>query len=238
MPAPSDNSPMECEKCGQPHARCKAHNRQGNPCGKHPMAGQRVCGNHGGKNPQAIAKAERELDAAAALELLGKTLAEAYGDDVPHVDPADAMLQAVSWKHAECVALRAVVASLEIGARTYGRVRHKTGGEDYGTTYEARPNIWSAMLRASEDQLVKFAAAARAAGCDEARVRLAEDQGRLVAVTIQGFATDLLVWVESVLTVEHPEALQLLASAWSGKVREFALARLRAIAVTAETEAA
>lgn len=234
----ANENPVDCPKCGQPHGRCKGHNRAGGPCGKYPVKGHKVCLNHGAGSPQAIAKAERELEAVAAQELLAKTLAEAYSDGVPHIDPADAMLQAVSWKHAEVVALRAAVAALDLNGRTYGRIRHKTGGEDYGTTYEARPHIYWTMLRASEDQLVKFAAAARAAGCDEARVRLAEDQGRMVAVTIQGFATDLLTWIESVLTAEHPAALELLASAWSAKVREYALARLRAIAVSAESEAA
>ena len=42
---------------------CIGHNRAGAPCNKFARRGQRVCRNHGGSSPQALAKA------AAAVEL-------------------------------------------------------------------------------------------------------------------------------------------------------------------------
>lgn len=231
MPAPSDDDLKDCARCGRPHGRCKGHNRAGGPCGKHPVKGMEVCTNHGGKAPQTISARDRRLEQEAADALLDKMLADAYGENVPQVDPADAMLQAVSWKYAECVAWRTAVASLPLKDRTWGVSRKKFGGEDHGTTMESKPHIWHQRLEAAEDRLVKYAAAARAAGCDEARVRLAEDQGRMVAVTMQGLAADLLGWVQAVLEDTHPEALELLADAWAAKVREYAAARLRTIAV-------
>lgn len=59
-------NPMPCEQCGQPHARCRAHTRKGNPCTQPPMTGQRVCRMHGGSAPQSIAAAEQRVVVAAA----------------------------------------------------------------------------------------------------------------------------------------------------------------------------
>ena len=44
-----------------PPMKCKAHNRQGNRCGRKPMVGQLVCDMHGGKEPHALANAERRM---------------------------------------------------------------------------------------------------------------------------------------------------------------------------------
>lgn len=236
-------TPKSCEQCGEPHVlrgterpSCAAHRKaDGRPCGQPPRNGQKVCRKHGGNTAKALSAAQRRLEAEAANRMIADALAEAYAGDVPVVDPAEAMLQAVSWKHAEVVALRAAVATLGVEERVWGTKRKKFGGEDHGTTMEAGPHIWWQMLRASEDQLVKYAAAARAAGCDEARVRLAEEQGRMVAATIQRSFAAMLGWVEQVLTdAGHTDALQLLAAAWSEQVRQIVPRELRAISAAPE----
>lgn len=62
--------PMTCGNCGRPHDRCAGHNRAGGPCQQWPMKGQRVCKNHGGKSPQALAAAaQRQAEQAAAESL-------------------------------------------------------------------------------------------------------------------------------------------------------------------------
>ena len=64
------SDPMPCGKCDQHHARCSGHRRDGQPCTQWPIAGQRVCKQHGGKSPQALAKAkERLLEARIAGEV-------------------------------------------------------------------------------------------------------------------------------------------------------------------------
>lgn len=140
---------------------------------------------HGGKAPQAVAAAERRQAEVAAYEQLRSALAKAFGEQVPEIAPAEAMLQAVSWKYSEVVFLRGKVAELSEKQMVWGKTRSKTGGDDYGTTRESKPNVWWSMLRTAEEQLVKFAAAARAAGCDERRVQLAEQQGVLLAGVIR-----------------------------------------------------
>lgn len=186
----------QCGRCGKPHAGCVGHRRDGSPCGNRPMSGQRVCRMHGGSAPQVKAAAERRLEQAQAERVLGRTLAEAYGGQVPEVDPGEAMLQAVSWKYAEVVALRSKVGELDDSKLVWGRTRVRSDGPDRGVTREAGPHVWWQMLRTAEDQLVRFAAAARAAGCDERRVQLAQAYGLMLGEVIQGILGDLGLSVE------------------------------------------
>ena len=51
-------------------ARCTATNRQGNRCGKAPIAGGTVCRMHGGAAPQVIFKAKERLAALAPKAVL------------------------------------------------------------------------------------------------------------------------------------------------------------------------
>lgn len=218
MTTPTNTEPMVCDRCGQPHARCTAHTRAGNPCQRHPLAGQRVCDMHGGKTPRALAAAENRQRDAQADAALQAALAEAYGDSVPTVDPAEAMLQAVSWKYAEVIALRRIVGGLGFDERVWGQVREKTGGEDHGSTYEAVPNIWWQRLDRAEEQLVRFAAAARVAGVEDRRVRLAEGAGQLFASAIHAILgrLDLTGYQLELVTTVVPEELRKVAELGGG----------------------
>lgn len=167
---------MTCPKCRHDHPDCAAHNAQGLPCRRRPVIGATVCYTHGGATRQVKAKAARRLAQADAERRAALVLAEAFGDKVPDVHPAEAILLAVAQKAFEVQWLRGVVAQLEEDALVWGVTKDKTGGDDAGTTYEARPNVWWTMLRTAEDQLVKFAKAALDAGVDERMVRLAEAQ--------------------------------------------------------------
>lgn len=210
-----------CPRCGQRHVRvaagvekrtCAGHSwydRDSDggstkrdtprPCTQYPAPGFDRCGSHGVTRKQREAAKQRiaeEKSMQAAQQQLAAALRDAYGDDVPDIPPAEAMLSAVSWTYAEVVALRRKVAELDEDERVWGVTREKTGGDDHGTTQEARPNIWWTMLRDSMRDLVKFSAAARAAGCDEARVRLAEQHGQMLADVIRGILGDLQLTAE------------------------------------------
>ena len=44
--------------------KCTARAQSGQPCQKFSMTGQAVCGTHGGRSPQAMAKAQRMVELA------------------------------------------------------------------------------------------------------------------------------------------------------------------------------
>lgn len=166
--------PMPCAKCGQPHAKCKAHKRSGGPCGQRKLAGQEVCRMHGGKTPVALAAAERrvtEQQARAEVVLFG-----ARRD----IHPADALLELVQWTAGEVDYWRSRVRLLDEAALTWGVTRVKEGGEDRGTTEEAKPHVAYSMLVDASNRLERYSASALKAGVDERRVRLAEQQGTLL----------------------------------------------------------
>ena len=53
--------PTPCDKCGEVHALCAAHRRDGLPCTQKPLVGQRVCRMHGGRTPGALAKGRENI---------------------------------------------------------------------------------------------------------------------------------------------------------------------------------
>lgn len=198
---------MSCSTCGQAHARCKSHRRDGQPCAQYRMNGQMVCKMHGGKNPAALAKAAArvaEQRAAAEVARLGVR---------KDVHPAEVLLDLVHWTAGEVDYWRQRVAQIEDADLTWGTTRVKEGGDDRGTTHEAKPHVAYSMLERSSDRLAQYAAAALKAGVDERRVRLAETQGALVADVIRRILTRLQLTEDQAVLVNTvvPEELRALA---------------------------
>jgi len=134
---------------------------------------------HGGSSPRALAAAERRLVEEQARRDV--VLFAARRD----VHPAEALIELVQWKAGEVDYWRGRCRQLEEADLTWGVTRRKEGGEDHGTTFEARPNVAYAMLRDAERDLASYCAAALKAGVDERRVRLAESYGAQLAGVIQ-----------------------------------------------------
>lgn len=86
-----------CSQCQQPHLTqrgnpsCRAHSRRtGQPCGRDPMIGQKVCATHGGRARHSVEAAARR---AAQAEV--KAVVAIYG--IPRdADPRDALAEEVA----------------------------------------------------------------------------------------------------------------------------------------------
>ncbi len=221
-------------------ARCKAKSTTtGEQCRKPPTPGTTVCAAHGSKAKQVRAAAKRRLEEVAArkqLAVLGEPIA---------VDPGAALLGLVHAKAGEVAWLRLLVrevvlrdddgqelAEPDAQRLVWGMTRQKTGGDDAGTTEEAKPHVLWVMLREAERDLATYATAALKAGIEERRVRLAEDQGLLVAGvirrTLDGMLDAVLLALRA-LGLTEVEATARLTEAWRVAVAEVVPRELRAL---------
>ncbi|MBG6085827.1 HGGxSTG domain-containing protein [Zhihengliuella flava] len=163
-------------------AICGARKRNDDPCGAPPIKGGTRCGKHGGRSPQVMRKAEKNLaeqDLAKQVRTLG------IQDKYPDVDPGQALLREIQITHAHVEWLRGKVEELTPRELVWGETQHKAGIGKEGPidemTSEAKPSVWYELYERERERLVKFSAIALKAGIEERRVRLAEQQGELVA---------------------------------------------------------
>lgn len=197
--------------------KCKGKNRAGGPCGKWPIKGAVVCGSHGGSAKQVrAAAARREAEAAAAAEL-GRAMVT-LGGRGEDVDPAKALLDEISWTHAHVQWLRAKVQELGTQELVWGQTQTDKGIGPQGivdtATEKSGPNVWYQMYLTEREHLVKVSAAALRAGIEERRIKIAEDQGNLVAAVLQRILAALNLspeqWAEVPTIV--PRELRALAA--------------------------
>ena len=186
----------------QEPVKCKARKQDGTQCKAWPIKGAEVCRVHGGRAPQVKAAAARRL-AAQAAEQAVRTL----GLPVD-VSPTEALLEEVRWTAGHVAWLRGKVQELaeepthrhvtfdgeddvlletpgQRGALVWGTTKVKTGGEDAGTTQEAKPSLWYELYARERAHLIRVCSEAIRAGVEERRVRLAEQQGDLLALAIR-----------------------------------------------------
>jgi hypothetical protein len=169
--------------------KCTGHKANGEPCGKWAMNGQLVCDTCGGRAPQAKAKAVVRISEQRAIRAV-----ETYGLPLD-VSPGDALLDEVRYTAGHVAWLRERIRELENRDLVWGMTEQteKNATEFTGTdtTYGAVPNVWVDLYMRERKHLVDVAKAAIAAGIEERKVRLAEQQGALVAAVIRGILADL-----------------------------------------------
>jgi hypothetical protein len=151
-------------------------------CGKHPIPGSRHCGNHAG-SPKARAHAE------VRVELAKWTLG------TPDIDPAQTLLQllAQSRTRVEQYATRlAQLVDEHGGDLAEAMVSDQYVMSDSGHLQKVGEYIRGlAQLEADErDRCANFARLAIAAGIAERQVRLAEQQGALMATFMRAVLGD------------------------------------------------
>lgn len=162
--------------------RCTANAKSGGRFKNPVVPGTRVCRFHGGAAPQVREAGLRRIamaDAKLAAEQLGLLI---------DISPEQALLDEVQ----RCAGMLAFyqarveeLADVNTNSLVWGLTKVKVGGEDGGETFEAARSVWLQLFNEERDRLVKVCAAALRAGIEERRVKLAEQQGILVAAVIR-----------------------------------------------------
>jgi hypothetical protein len=176
----------------EPHGRrqCVAQSKQsGQRCKRAPIPGGVVCVMHGGKAPQVRAEAERRTQQSTL-----HAAAVTFGLPVK-VTPTQALMDEIQWTAGHVAWLRERIQELEADALTWGRTEYREGAGEEGlttTTVErAGVNVLLELYERERKHLVAVTTAALSAGIEERRVRIAEEQGRLVAQVIRAVLTEL-----------------------------------------------
>lgn len=180
-------------RCG---ARLRSGQKAGQPCNnpagwgtKHPGIGR--CRKHGGNTPSHTANANRQQAENAVAT---------YG--LPqNIDPRDALLQEVHRTAGHVAWLGTLVASLDHGGVGYRTEPDADGQQIYiplsglkqfdrAGKFE-KPAVWVELYQAERRHLREVCRDAISAGIEERRVRLAEQQGELLARAVQAILGDL-----------------------------------------------
>lgn len=196
--------------------QCKAHRRDGQQCGNAPIKGATVCRMHGGSIPAVRAKAAQRVaegKAVSAMKLFAAPV---------DIDPANALLELVhsaagevAYWHGEV----SRVAEKSPGALTWGVTKAEQGIGPQGPvdteTSAAEPHVAYRMWVSAQDRLAKYATAALKAGVQERQIRLAEQEGALVAQVIRRILDrlDLSEWQAEMVGSVVPEELRALSQA-------------------------
>ena len=210
---------------GQAHDKCGAKKRQGTgTCGQaagwgtdHPGSGP--CKLHGGMTPAHItaARTKQARDAVAT-----------YG--LPrNIDPAKALLEEVHRTAGHVAWLAAKVAeSDEDSLVGIAEETEKSATQFPGTDtkHAARPNVWLDLYQHERTHLVRVSKAALDAGINERLVKLAEQQGTMLAEIIRRSADALLAEVTELLDASTADRLRL---AWPGWIARIVPAQISAV---------
>lgn len=163
--------------------RCGAKTRAGTPCKRGAGAGTEhvgigCCKLHGGSTPNHIKSAQNQR----ALEAVQK-----YAIPIK-TDPHEALIFELERTAGWVAFLNEQVQGIE----KIGHMRQLKGGGKDGIPEEV-PHIWIQMLKDERSHLLNVAKTCIAVGIEERRVKLAEQQGELLADFVRGLLEDLKI---------------------------------------------
>jgi hypothetical protein len=166
--------------------RCTATNKEsGERCRlAHPPGGS-VCYRHGGQ----IGRIRRAAK-ARATEQEARAMVATYGLPI-EISAEQAILEEIHRTAGHVAWLAEQVRALDENELVWGVTRVKEGGEDRGTTQEAVPNAYLKLYMAERAHLAKICADAIRAGIADRQVKLAEQQGVLVARALKAILDGL-----------------------------------------------
>jgi hypothetical protein len=184
--------------------------------------GHGKCKLHGGSTPNHNKSAQVAM---------AKQEAAKYGTPI-EMGPAESLLAELARTHGWIAFFESQVGDLKVNELAWGQTRKKIGGEDRGSTYEARPSIWYQLLRDERKHLVAVIDSCTRSGVAEHMMRLAEDQGRMVAGVIQRSFASMLDAVLAALTArfgEDSDAQTVVVAAWAENMRPIVKRELTAV---------
>mgnify|MGYP001026058986 CR=1 FL=1 len=211
---------------GHDSRHCGARRKQGTgtctrPAGwgtDHPGIGP--CKLHGGSTPNHTnaARTERARRAVAT-----------YG--LPRdIDPAKALLEEVHRTAGHVAWLAAKIAESDEDSLVWGPAeeteKSATPVPGTDTKHAARPNVWLDLYQRERTHLVRVSKAALDAGINERLVKLAEQQGTMLAEIIRRSAEALLA--ETTALLDDEPAAQV-RRAWPGWIARIVPAQIAAV---------
>jgi len=217
------------EEKAKAYATCGGKTRAGSACTRPagwgtPHAGTGRCKLHGGSTPSHVK--------AASVAIARQEVAE-RGLRID-ISPQEALLDELARSYGWVVYLEGKVGELKEHDLVWGKTRHKVGGEDRGSTHEAKPSLWYQLLASERRHYLSVSVACTRAEIEAHEMRLAENQGRMVAGAIQrSFAAMLDALLEVLVEMFGDDARSAVESVWSSKVREIVPRELRAIVSSA-----
>lgn len=205
----------KCAAHGDSEQRCTARSKgrikagvEDPRCGNKPAPGQKVCRFHGGAPKHSRKAGARRLAEKEVLALVAT-----FG--LPRdITPEAALLEEIHRTAGAVAWLEAQIRELDPNDLTWGVTKIKEGGEDRGTTEEAVPHVLLKIYQTERAHLVKVCAEAIRVGIEERQVRLAEQQGALVAEAITAILDDLKLTADQRALVSSivPKHLRALAA--------------------------